>query len=89
MGIPARPVTTYDSAHDTEANRTIDYYFDINCNMLSDKSSDSIWYGNHIKVKLSVYTFKYSSQPYIHSYVSLFKIDFENYTEARNLWTIS
>lgn len=45
LGIPARPVTNYESAHDTEANRTIDYYIDINYNYLPDKSSDSIWYG--------------------------------------------
>jgi len=43
IGIPARPVTNYESAHDTEANRTIDYYFDSNCNSLPDKSADSIW----------------------------------------------
>ena len=48
LGIPARPVTTYESAHDTEANRTIDYYFDVNYNNLPDKSADSIWYGSYV-----------------------------------------
>ena len=44
VGIPARPITNYDSAHDTEANKTIDYYFDKDWNLIEDKSADSIWY---------------------------------------------
>ena len=44
LGIPSRPVTNYDSAHDTEANRTIDFYFDQYGDKLNDKSADSIWY---------------------------------------------
>ena len=44
LGIPARPITNFDSAHDTEANKTIDYYFDKDWNLIEDKSADSIWY---------------------------------------------
>lgn len=44
VGIPARPITNYDSAHDTEANKTIDYYYDKDWNIIEDKSADSIWY---------------------------------------------
>ena len=44
LGIPARPITTFGSAHDTEANKTIDFYYDKYWNFLEDKSSDSIWY---------------------------------------------
>jgi len=44
LGIPARPISTYGSSHDTEANKTIDFYFDKNWNFMEDKSSDSIWY---------------------------------------------
>ncbi|XP_065911871.1 protein-glutamine gamma-glutamyltransferase K-like [Dysidea avara] len=43
LGIPARPITTFGSAHDTEANKTIDFYYDKYWNFLEDKSSDSIW----------------------------------------------
>ena len=43
VGIPARPITTYDSAHDTEANKSIDFYFDSSWNFMEDRSSDSIW----------------------------------------------
>ena len=44
VGIPVRLITTYGSAHDTEANKTIDLYYDKYWNFLEDKSSDSIWY---------------------------------------------
>ena len=43
IGIPARPVTNFESAHDGDFNRAIDYYFDRNDKMIEEKSSDSIW----------------------------------------------
>ncbi|XP_042331195.1 protein-glutamine gamma-glutamyltransferase 4-like isoform X2 [Sceloporus undulatus] len=41
LGIPTRSVTTYDCAHDTEENLTIDQYFDEIGNILPH--SDFIW----------------------------------------------
>ena len=43
LGIPARPITNFASAHDTDANRSIDFYFDSKNKPLDDLSSDSIW----------------------------------------------
>lgn len=43
LGIPSRPITNFESAHDADLNRAIDYYFDENDKMLADRSSDSIW----------------------------------------------
>ena len=43
LGIPARPVTNFVSAHDTDANRAIDFYFDENAEKIEHLSSDSIW----------------------------------------------
>uniref|UniRef100_A0A1X7TBY3 Transglutaminase-like domain-containing protein n=1 Tax=Amphimedon queenslandica TaxID=400682 RepID=A0A1X7TBY3_AMPQE len=43
IGIPSRPVTNFESAHDADFNRAIDYYFDRNDKMIEDKSNDSIW----------------------------------------------
>jgi transglutaminase 1 len=43
VGIPARPVTNFESAHDTDSNRAIDYYFDKDNNFIDELSSDSIW----------------------------------------------
>ena len=59
VGIPARPITNYDSAHDTEANKTIDYYYDKDWNLIEDKSADSIWYALsfcNFTADLSIYT---------------------------------
>lgn len=41
LGLPARSVTNFNSAHDTHFNRAIDKYFDENGEELS--SGDSIW----------------------------------------------
>ena len=43
MGIPARPVTNFESAHDADANRAIDYFYDLEDEMVEEKSGDSIW----------------------------------------------
>ena len=43
LGIPARPITNFESAHDADFNRAIDYYYDRNDNKLPEKSGDSIW----------------------------------------------
>ncbi|KAM5291961.1 protein-glutamine gamma-glutamyltransferase 4 [Ctenodactylus gundi] len=43
LGIPARSVTVFDSAHDTEKNLTLDVYVNEMGKTLSSMSSDSIW----------------------------------------------
>lgn len=43
LGIPSRSVTNFDSAHDTDANLTVDNYFDESLKPIIDKNSDSIW----------------------------------------------
>ena len=43
LGIPARPITNFASAHDTDANRSIDFYLDANFNTIDRLTSDSIW----------------------------------------------
>ena len=46
LGIPARPITNFSSAHDANANRAIDYFFDEQANPIDDKSWDSMWLVN-------------------------------------------
>ena len=45
LGIPSRSVTNFNSAHDTNRNRTIDQYYDENNRRISYLSSgrDSVW----------------------------------------------
>lgn len=43
LGIPARSVTNYDSAHDSEGNCTDDKYFDEELNYIDEESEDSVW----------------------------------------------
>lgn len=43
LGIPARPVTNFESAHDGDANRTLDRYWDLQDELVEEKSRDSIW----------------------------------------------
>ncbi|XP_063778483.1 protein-glutamine gamma-glutamyltransferase 4 [Pseudophryne corroboree] len=43
IGIPARSVTNFSSAHDTEENLKIDVYMNERGEKLEDFSSDSIW----------------------------------------------
>lgn len=44
IGIPARPVTNFESAHDSDGNRALDRYWDLQDEIVDDKSNDSIWY---------------------------------------------
>ena len=46
LGIPSRSVTNFNSAHDTNRNRTIDEYYDENGDKVAylTRGSDSIWY---------------------------------------------
>lgn len=43
LGIPARTVTNYSSAHDTQNSLTVDYFMDENGEVLEELNSDSIW----------------------------------------------
>ena len=43
IGIPARSVTNYDSAHDTDKTMTIDKFIDEEGEMIDDLNNDSIW----------------------------------------------
>ncbi|XP_055590397.1 annulin-like isoform X2 [Uranotaenia lowii] len=43
LGIPSRIVTTYSSAHDTQASLTVDYFVDKNGKVMEEMNSDSIW----------------------------------------------
>ncbi|XP_031750630.1 protein-glutamine gamma-glutamyltransferase 5 [Xenopus tropicalis] len=43
LGIPARVVTNFDSAHDTDQNLLIDEYYDTTGKKLSKETKDSIW----------------------------------------------
>ncbi|XP_077976986.1 protein-glutamine gamma-glutamyltransferase K-like [Glandiceps talaboti] len=43
LGIPARSVTNFGSAHDTDCSMTIDMYWDEESNPITDWNSDSIW----------------------------------------------
>lgn len=43
LGVPARPVTNFRSAHDANANRAIDYYYNHRDMPVEEKSDDSVW----------------------------------------------
>ena len=43
LGIPSRPTTAFQSAHDTDRNRAIDKFYDPEWNPVSGITSDSIW----------------------------------------------
>lgn len=42
LGIPCRVVTNFESAHDTNANLSIDMYYDDN-GLREKETHDSIW----------------------------------------------
>ena len=50
LGLPARSVTNFNSAHDTNFNRAIDKYYDENGDYIS--TGDSIWYANACNASL-------------------------------------
>uniref|UniRef100_A0A023G034 protein-glutamine gamma-glutamyltransferase n=1 Tax=Amblyomma parvum TaxID=251391 RepID=A0A023G034_AMBPA len=43
LGIPARTVTNFYSAHDTHASATVDQFYDTNANTVDKLNTDSIW----------------------------------------------
>ena len=43
LGIPARSVTNFESAHDTDQTMTIDKYYDEEGKYLDDLAHDSVW----------------------------------------------
>lgn len=45
LGVPARPVTNYSSAHDTDGSCTVDLYFSTDeTKRLQDLERDSVWF---------------------------------------------
>ncbi|XP_002732203.1 protein-glutamine gamma-glutamyltransferase K-like [Saccoglossus kowalevskii] len=43
LGIPARTVTNFESAHDTDGNLTLDYHYSEDGEPLEDLNDDSVW----------------------------------------------
>lgn len=43
IGIPARCITNFASAHDTNANVTVDMYYDEESGDKMEETSDSVW----------------------------------------------
>ncbi|XP_076271354.1 annulin-like [Rhynchophorus ferrugineus] len=43
LGLPARTVTNYSSAHDTQNSLTVDYFMDAKGTIMDDMNSDSVW----------------------------------------------
>ncbi|NP_001154909.1 extracellular transglutaminase [Strongylocentrotus purpuratus] len=43
LGIPCRTITNFESAHDSDANLTLDYHFNEEGDPLEDLNDDSIW----------------------------------------------
>lgn len=43
LGIPARTVTTYHSAHDTQGSATVDQFYDENGKPVDKLNTDSVW----------------------------------------------
>ena len=43
LGMPTRTVTNFASAHDTDANLTLDYHYDEDGNELDNLNEDSVW----------------------------------------------
>lgn len=44
LGIPARSVTNFASAHDTHNSLTVDYFYDEDGEPLDKLNIDSVWY---------------------------------------------
>jgi len=43
VGIPARSVTNFASAHDTDGSITIDCHWNVNGEPLEEYNEDSVW----------------------------------------------
>lgn len=55
LGIPARPITNFESAHDGDGNRALDRYWNLKDELDEDKSHDSIWYIQSYPKLLAIY----------------------------------
>ena len=54
LGLPARSVTNFASAHDCDGSITIDNYWDTAGNPLTEYNEDSVWYVKLNKVYVHV-----------------------------------
>ena len=43
LGIPCRTITNFESAHDSDANLTLDYHFNEEDEPMEELNDDSIW----------------------------------------------
>lgn len=83
LGIPARTITTFASAHDTDNSLTVDRFFEPNGNEIKGVNGDSVW-NFHVWTEVSTYLpynhkKKIVSRPEEQFFCKLIFIDFSIY----------